>query len=125
MLTARPPGADSTIAERLIAMLAAGTAISGASAGAMVLCTETATPDRPGGLAAGLDLLPGMAIPHWSPGSQRRWTLPDALLWGLPECGGVLVDNGSMIGVGQGAASVRIGGTWHTVDRVQPEPLPR
>ena len=114
-----------TIAERLVALWATGTAISGASAGAMVLCAHTATPDRPAGLADGLDLVPGVAIPHWSPGSERRWSLPDALLWGLPECGGVLIDGDSMIAVGQGVASIRTAGGWTAIDRRTPEPLPR
>ena len=123
VLTDRPSGATPTIGERLVGMWEAGTVISGASAGAMVLCARTATPDRSGGLAAGLDLVAGVAIPHWSPGSERRWSLPDSLLWGLPECGGVLIEDGSMIGVGQGTASVRVEGTWRAIDRRTPEPL--
>jgi peptidase E len=114
-----------TIAERLVALWSTGTAISGASAGAMVLCAQTATPDRSADLATGLDLVAGVAIPHWSPGSERRWSLPDTLLWGLPECGGVLIDGDSMIGVGRGIASIRRAGTWSAVDRRMPQPLPR
>jgi peptidase E len=124
VLTAEPIDAEVSIGERLIALHAGGAVVSGASAGAMVLCAETATPDRRGGTAAGLDLVRGMAIPHWSRGSERRWSLPDTLLWGLPECGGVLIDAGSMIGVGQGEASVRVDGTWRAVARHRPEPLP-
>jgi cyanophycinase-like exopeptidase len=124
VLTARPGDSAPTIGERLLALHAGGAAVSGASAGAMVLCAETATPDRTAGLAAGLGLVPGVAIPHWSPGSERRWSLPDSLLWGLPECGGVLIDEDSMIAVGQGAASVRARGSWRAVDRHRPEPLP-
>ena len=114
-----------TIAERLVALWSTGTAISGASAGAMVLCAQTATPDRSAGLAAGLDLVPGLAIPHWSPGTERRWSLPDTLLWGLPECGGVLIDGDTMIAAGQGTASIRVAGAWKAIDRRTPEPLPR
>lgn len=124
VLTARPGDSEASIGERLITLHAGGTAVSGASAGAMVLCAETATPDRTGGPAAGLALVRGMAIPHWSRGSERRWSLPDTLLWGLPECGGVLIDDDSMIGVGQGQASVRVDGTWRAVDRHRPESLP-
>jgi hypothetical protein len=124
VLTTRASGAP-TIAERLVALWSSGTAISGASAGAMVLCAHTATPDRSAGLADGLDLVPGVAIPHWSPGSERRWSLPDTLLWGLPECGGVLIDGDSMIAVGQGVASIRRAGGWTAIDRRTPEPLPR
>lgn len=118
-------GNAPTIAERLVALWSAGTVISGASAGAMVLCAHTATPDRPGGHAAGLDLVPGLAIPHWSAGSERRWPLPDTLLWGLPERGGVLIEGDSMIGVGQGTASIRADGAWTAIGRRTPEPLPR
>ena len=124
VLTTRPAHAP-TIAERLVALWSTGTVISGASAGAMVLCARTATPDRSAGLADGLDLVPGVAIPHWSPGSERRWSLPDALLWGLPECGGVLIDGDSMIAVGQGVASIRADTAWPAIDRRTPEPLPR
>jgi hypothetical protein len=124
VLITRPAGA-SPIAERLIELWSTGTAISGASAGAMVLCARTATPDRSDSDAAGLDLVPGMAIPHWSPGSERRWSLPDKLLWGLPECGGVLIENDSMIGLGRGTASIQIDGAWRTIDRRTPEPVPR
>ncbi|HUV19624.1 MAG TPA: Type 1 glutamine amidotransferase-like domain-containing protein [Ilumatobacteraceae bacterium] len=124
VLTTRPADAP-TIAERLVALWSTGTAISGASAGAMVLCARTATPDRSGGLADGLGLVPGVAVPHWSPGSERRWSLQAALLWGLPECGGVLIDGDSMIGLGRGVASIRAAGAWTAIDRRAPEPLPR
>ena len=124
VLTTGPAGAP-TIATRLLALWSSGTAISGASAGAMVLCARTATPDRPDGHAAGLGLVPGVAIPHWSPGSERRWSLPDTLLWGLPECGGVLIDATTMLGVGQGTASIRVAGSWTAIDRRTAQPLPR
>ena len=125
VLTARPDASEPTIGEQLVALHERGTAVSGASAGAMVLCAETATPDRAGGLATGLDLVAGVAIPHWSLGSERRWSLPDTLLWGLPECGGVLIDDGSMIAVGQGSASIKDAGAWRAIGRRTAEPLPR
>ncbi len=106
-----------TIAQRLIDLWTSGTALSGASAGAMVLCSQTATPDRSSGRADGLGLVDGMAIPHWSPGSERRWSLPDTLLWGLPECGGVIIEAHATIAVGQGAAATRVDGTWSPVPR--------
>jgi hypothetical protein len=124
VLTTRRPECP-TIADRMLELWSTGTAISGASAGAMVLCSRTATPDGTAGLATGLDLVPGMAIPHWSPGSERRWSLPDTLLWGLPECGGVLIDRTSVIAVGQGTPSIRVTGSWTAIDRRTPEPLPR
>ena len=112
------------IGERLVELWSTGAAISGASAGAMVLCLHVATPDRGGYSADGLGLVPGLAVPHWTLGSERRWSLPDVVLWGLPECGGVLIDHGGVIGVGQGAASIRLDGTWSTVDRSVPQPIP-
>lgn len=106
-----------SIGHRLVELRRSGTAVSGASAGAMVMCARTATPDRSSRDAAGLGLVAGMAIPHWSPGSERRWGLDATPLWGLPECGGVLIDQGRMIAVGQGKPSVRIDGAWHEVTR--------
>jgi hypothetical protein len=114
-----------SVGERLVEHWSAGSAISGASAGAMVLCERTVVPDRPGTTTPGLGLVPGVAVPHWTPGSERRWPLPDTLVWGLPECGGVLLDDGGMIAVGQGAASIRTAGSWSAVDRAAPQALPR
>ena len=108
---------DGSIGQRLIELWQAGTAISGASAGAMVMCTSTATPDRSGGSAAGLGLVAGMAIPHWSHGSERRWAISASPLWGLPECGGVIIAGEHITAVGQGNPSVRIDGGWHRVSR--------
>ncbi len=113
-----------TIGDRLVELWSTGTTISGASAGAMVLCLQVATPDRGGRLAGGLGLVPGLAVPHWTPGSERRWSLPDVVLWGLPECGGVLIDHDGVIGMGQGAASIHLDGTWSAVDRSAPQPVP-
>ncbi len=119
---------DGAIGGRLIELWHAGTGISGASAGAMVLCANLANPERSGAVVGGLGLVPGLAIPHWSPGSERRWSLPrsgpGSLLWGLPECGGVLIDGAGMVAVGQGAPAVRIGGEWVPVSRTGPRPLP-
>lgn len=123
VLTAGSPDGTPTIAELLISRWSSGVGISGASAGAMVLCAHVGLPDRSDGLARGLDLVPGMAIPHWSPGSERRWSIPDTLLWGLPECGGVLIDDGTMIGVGRGVASIFVDGAWRPIDRGRPEPV--
>jgi len=118
-------GVDSrTIGDRLVELWSTGTVISGASAGAMVLCLHVATPDRGGRPVGGLGLVPGLAVPHWTVGSERRWSLPDVVLWGLPECGGVLIDHDGVIGVGQGAASIRLDGSWSAVDRSTPQLIP-
>lgn len=113
-----------SIGRRIVELWRAGTAISGASAGAMVMCARTATPDRSGGDANGLGLVAGLAIPHWSPGSERRWAVSASPLWGLPECGGVIVADEHVTAVGQGNPSVRIDGEWQRVSRAGSDPLP-
>jgi hypothetical protein len=113
------------VEERVREMHAHGLTISGASAGAMVLCSRMV---RPGGSADatevvnGLGLVEGLALPHWSPGSDRGWPVPDDLeLWGLPECGGILIDGDgagrTVRAVGQGEPAVRRDGAWQPVDR--------
>ena len=104
------------VREHLLELRADGMAMSGASAGAMVMCSHTARPDR-GDVVDGLGLVDGLALPHWSAGAAPRWSVPDVMLWGLPECGGVIIDNGVPRGVGAGAAAVRSGGGWHPVPR--------
>ena len=121
--------ADGAIGARLIELWHAGAGISGASAGAMVLSANLTNPAHAGTVVSGLGLVPGLAIPHWSPGSERRWSLPQSgpgsLLWGLPECGGVLIDDATMVAVGQGAAAVRISDDWEPVSRTGPQRMPR
>ena len=78
-------------------VLAAGGAVSGASAGAMVLCAWTVLPEqgRPE-LVEGLGVVPrSLALPHFS--GDVRWLdavsdrLPaDVTVLGLAECAGVL-----------------------------------
>ena len=102
--------------DRIIALHDAGMSISGASAGAMVLCTRMVRPDRGADVVDGIGLVPGLALPHWEPG-PNRWDVPDVTLWGLPECGGALIDADGVTAVGQGEPAVRRDGTW--------EPLPR
>ena len=109
------------VGARVVDLHRAGTVISGASAGAMVLCEQTAMPERrlrrgPSTRPA-LGLVEGLAIPHWSP-EGSTWKVPDDLaLWGLPECGGVIVDQHSVVAVGEGAPSRRISGRWQPVER--------
>ena len=93
-----------------------GTAISGASAGAMVLCQRVVRPDR-GDVVDGLGLVEGLALPHWEPGSADRWDVPAGITWGLPECGGVLIDGTSCEAIGRGSPSVRAGGDWQPLER--------
>ncbi len=106
------------LATRLGEMWRRGTAISGASAGAMVMCARMVDPNE-ANVVDGLGLVPGLALPHWSPGGDRRWPIPDALdLWGLPECGGVLIDDGAEpVAVGRGDPSRRVDGDWSILPR--------
>lgn len=104
------------LGRRLIELYASGTSISGASAGAMVLCASMIRPDRGGDTVDGLGLVDGLALPHWSPG-PLRWAVPEVTLWGLPECGGVVFDGGRPIAVGQGNPAMRRDGRWTPVGR--------
>ena len=107
---------SGTVRARVRELHSSGTAISGASAGAMVLCTSVVRPDRGGGVVDGIGLVDGLALPHWSPGTTR-WRVPDVTLWGLPECGGVVIDGDDRRAVGRGEPSMRLDGDW--------SPLPR
>lgn len=113
-------GATADVGRRVGELHRSGTALSGASAGAMVLCTRMLLPERRAEVASGLGVVDGLALPHWSPGDDR-WPIPDTVAaWGLPECGGVLhgVANGP-VGLGQGAAALRpAGGTWAPLPRM-------
>lgn len=117
-------GSTPEIGERLIELAENGTAISGASAGAMALCEYCVLPERQKrrqlAVTYGLALAEGVALPHWTLGDDR-WPLPDDVhLWGLPECGGVLIDGHALEGVGAGEAAFRHAGTdWRSVIRAR------
>jgi peptidase E len=106
------------VATRLLEIHTAGTAISGASAGAMVLCSRMVRPGRQAEIVDGLKLVRGLALPHWTPNSDRGWPVPDDLdLWGLPECGGVVLIDGVAHAVGRGRPAVRSDGRWNPIQR--------
>lgn len=93
-----------------------GVAVSGSSAGAMVLCARTVLPDqRSGGspaVADGLGLVPGLALVHDDGVGDRGWrdpADPDGLRWGLPEHGGVLIQDGAARAVGRGQVRLLAG----------------
>jgi cyanophycinase-like exopeptidase len=105
---------DTPVGAWLAEALGAGTAVSGASAGAMVLCAWTVLPDRSGphgtAVVPGLGLVEGVVVvPHWSGGgSHGEWlravatTVPEGTqVLGLPEESGVLVHDGTLTAVGQ------------------------
>jgi hypothetical protein len=104
---------SGSIEQRIVEMHVSGVAISGASAGAMVLCARMVQPGAPAEVVDGLGLLSGLALPHWSAGSDRGWPVREDLdLWGLPECGGVVVVDGEAWAIGQGEPARRRDGEW-------------
>ena len=78
--------------------MAAASALSGSSAGAMVLCATTVLPDvaeHP--LVPGLGVVPdALVVPHFA--GSLRWIEPGQdgprLVLGLPECSGVIIADG-------------------------------
>ncbi len=97
---------------RATGAVATGAVISGASAGAMLLCGWTVLPEsgRPGiapEVATGLGLVPDFAVvPHYRPGHGGSWlealraNRPDLGVLGIPECSGVLIDGTDVRAVG-------------------------
>jgi peptidase E len=101
-------GFDRTVlGERLREHVAAGGAVMGASAGAMVLGAWVVLPDSGFRVAPGLGLVEHVvAVPHWS-GPRADWlravdgAVEDAFVLGLPEESGILVENGQLTAVGR------------------------
>lgn len=103
---------ETPVGALLADLVDSGVAVSGASAGAMVLCGWTVLPDRAGptrpSVAPGLGLVDGaVVVPHWS-GGRGDWL--DAIaaavpagtaVLGLPEESGVLVHDGVLTAVGR------------------------
>lgn len=113
---------SGVILQRVVELHDAGMSISGASAGAMVLCTRMVRPNGRAEVVDGIGLVDGLALPHWTPGSDRGWPVPaDLDLWGLPECGGVIVEGNSgslsVRAVGKNDPAVRRNGSWQPVER--------
>ncbi|MFP5307981.1 MAG: hypothetical protein ACLGIR_00190 [Actinomycetes bacterium] len=103
-------GLAGGVGAALRARHAAGAAVSGASAGAMVLCEHTWLPDRGGAVVAGLGLAPGVALVHHRGEDRRVPAVPDdAPRWGLPECGGVLLHAGTVTAAGAGEPVLFVG----------------
>jgi cyanophycinase-like exopeptidase len=109
VLVVLPGGSPARLVEALVqtalgAAVAAAPGISGASAGAMVLCATTVLPD-----VAEHPLVPGMAVvpdclvlPHFA--GSMRWIEPGhegpRLVLGLPECSGVIITDRTFTAVG-------------------------
>lgn len=94
----------------LVDAVRAGTTVSGASAGAMVLGDWTVLPDRPGSrgpsVVRGLGLVPVVVVPHWT-GRRDDWLVAvravvpaHVEVLGLPEAAGVVVDAGRLTALG-------------------------
>lgn len=98
----------------LVEAVSGGVAVSGASAGAMVLCGWTVLPDQTG--PHGIAVVPGLGlvddvvvVPHWSGGGSRAdWlraivaSVPENTeVLGLPEESGVFLLDGRLTAVGQ------------------------
>lgn len=117
---------DARLGGLLLQLHQDGVALSGSSAGAMVLCGRTVLPERRrvGGPAVvdGLGLLPGLAMVHDDGGDG--WSDPDdpaGPRWGLPEAGGVLLQDGAVRAVGQGTPRLLLDGDERVVG---PDPRP-
>ncbi len=104
---------DTPVGDLLGKALTDGALLMGSSAGAMVLGSWTALPDRRGAGQLAVEEALGLAgdvavVPHWSGGSSRGdWlraldaALPSSTtLLGLPEESGVLVEDGVLTAVG-------------------------
>lgn len=104
---------------------AAGATLWGASAGAMVLCRYTVLPDRDREVVRGLDVVPGLALPHWSGTDRFDLDLPPGTpRWGLPECGGVVVEAGTVRAVGVGEPVLLVDDQVRALPREEALPLP-
>lgn len=116
-LVALPGGSPSRLLDALSgpagdalrAQHAAGATLWGASAGAMVLCEWTVLPARDRAVVPGLGIVPGLALPHWSGDERYRADLPVGTpRWGLPECGGVLLEDDTVQAIGAGDPAVLV-----------------
>lgn len=113
---------DGEVGELIIGLVEQGTGISGASAGAMVLCETVVRPAASGGpdVVEGLGLVEGLALPHWTRRETRNWPVPDGVVrWGLPECGGVIFPErgADPIASGFGEPSRHADGEWTAISR--------
>ncbi len=92
------------IGQKLLQLHETGCSLSGASAGAMVLCSHTMVPGA--GVTTGLGLIEGIAIPHFDGTNWWDLDLPgEVVRWGLPECGGILFTDDSVEPIGSGQAT--------------------
>jgi cyanophycinase-like exopeptidase len=101
-------GLETTdLGDRLREHVAGGGAVMGASAGAMVLGTWTVLPDDGFRVAPGLGLAERVVVvPHWR-GPRADWhkaidgAVDKALVLGIAEESGILLDDGALSALGQ------------------------
>lgn len=102
--------------EALRAVLGGGGVISGASAGAMVLCSLIYLPETGTG-AAGLGLVDrSIALPHFRGDlgwARRAGAGPATRILGLPEQSGLWADAAGLTGLGADPVTVRVGRRTH------------
>ncbi len=125
----------TAVGDLVRALLADGGAVSGSSAGAMVLGAWTVLPERAGPeIAPGLGVVAGvLVVPHWS-GGRPDWLaaietgVPDGILvLGLPEESGVVARGSAVAAVGvaptrllRQGRDLPVGGSWEILP-VTPE----
>jgi cyanophycinase-like exopeptidase len=92
--------------DRIRSRWQAGSLIMGSSAGAMVACSTTLLPQWRGNpqTGPGLGLVPGhVVVPHYD-GKRGGWVRTalsaEPSVLGIPECSGVLVQDGNMTALG-------------------------
>lgn len=99
---------STPLAQALADHVAAGRAVSGSSAGAMVLGGWTVLPDRGPAVVPALAVVPPvLVVPHWAGAGRGDWLRaveaavpPDVAVLGLPEESGVLLEDGAVTAVG-------------------------
>ena len=103
----------SGLDQAIVRAAADGAVISGASAGAMVLCRWMVQPGRPMEVVPGVGLVEDLVVlPHYSGGHDDwvaavRGSLGDGVdLIGIPECSGVLLDGEALVAVGAEATTL-------------------
>jgi putative intracellular protease/amidase len=114
---------NGPVGDRVIALQRQGAGISGASAGAMVLCQRTVLPSQGNRQVDGLGIAPGVALVHWGGPTRDRPPADGMLRWGLPERGGALIVDGGVVALGQGEPSWQRAGRWSPLPRDLPVPL--
>jgi cyanophycinase-like exopeptidase len=103
----------TAVGAALVEHVARGRAVSGASAGAMLLGAWTVLPEEGLRLDTGLGLAgDAVVVPHWR-GRREDWlaVVDRGTVLGLPEESGLLVDDGGLTALGQRSSFLVDAGT--------------